>query len=339
METRNSKIETRESAWSANSQFRVPSFQFRVSSFDFRFSKYRHCPRVSLLVLALLTLTPPVRAQGDAEARVLQYIREHLQPGQPLIVTELYNKVFTQPDERQALGKLYNAFFRIPLFIAQYQEKLGRPPSLRVIAEQFDLKTPGAADVLLRVMETDPRVPRFLTRDPKSGEITRVDVEKIKSDERFGQALARQLGGWEGKAAPDFKLTRLAGGEISLADLRGQVALLYVWFTGCPPCMKETPDLVKLYGEFSARGFQVVAANADRVLGLAYDDAARLGYVRERGIKFPVVHWTRESDQAYGSIAVYPALFLIDRKGLVTQHWIGYVEAGELRRAVLKALP
>jgi len=181
-------------------------------------------------------------------------------------------------------------------------------------------------------------VPRFLTRDPKSGEITRVDVEKIKSDERFGQALARQLGGWEGQPAPEFKLTRLAGGEIGLADLRGQVALLYVWFTGCPPCMKETPDLVKLYGEFSARRFQVVAANADRVLGLAYDDAARLRYVRERGIQFPVVHWTRESDQAYGSIAVYPALFLIDRKGLVTQHWIGYVEAGELRQAVLKAL-
>jgi len=326
LENRKSKMEHR------------PLFDFRVSIFDFRLCIHRHCRRVSLLTVALLTLAAPARAQGNAEARVLQYIREHLQPGQPLIVTELYNKVFTQPDERQALGKLYNAFFRIPLFIAQYQEKLGRPPSLQVIAEQFDLKSPGAADVLLRVMETDPRVPRFLTRDPKSGEITRVDVEKIKNDERFGQALARQLGGWEGKPAPEFKLTRLEGGETALADLQGQVALLYVWFTGCPPCMKETPDLVKLYGEFSARGLQVVAANADRVLGLAYDDAARLRYVREHAIEFPVVHWTRESDQAYGSIAVYPALFLIDRKGLVSQHWIGYVEGGELRQAVLKAL-
>jgi len=290
------------------------------------------------MALSLAFLPLPARAQADAETRVLNYLRDHLQPGRPLVVTELYNQVFTQPDERRALERLYNAFFRIPLFTAQYQEKFGRPPSLRVIAEQFDLKTPGAADILLRVMETDPRVPHFLTRDSKTGEITRVDVEAIKGDERFGQALNRQLGGWEGKPAPEFSLERLKGGQISLADLQGEVALLYVWFTGCPPCMKETPDLVKLYREFSGRGFQVVGANADRVLGLAYDDAARLRYLNEKEVSFPVVHWTRESDQAYGGIAIYPTLFLINQKGLVTRHWIGYVESGDLRRAVAQEL-
>jgi thiol-disulfide isomerase/thioredoxin len=310
----------------------------RFSLFDFRSSGFGSYRRACLLALAFLISAAAARAQGDAEARVLAYIRDHLRPGQPLIVTELYNQVFTQPDERQALNKLYNAFFRIPLFIAQYEGKFGRPPSLQVIAEQFDLRTPGAADVLLRVMESDPRVPRFLTRDSKSGEITQVDVEKIKSNERFGQALSRQLGGWEGQPAPEFRFARLEGGEIALADLRGEVALLYVWFTGCPPCMKEAPELVKLYREFSARGFQVVAANADRVLGLAYDDAARFRYVREREITFPVVHWTRASDQAYGGISIYPTLFLIDRKGLVSRHWIGYVEPEALRRAIIKAL-
>src|SRR5271157_1531241 len=134
-------------------------------------------------------------ASSDAEVRVLDYIRTHLQPGQPLLVTDLYNRVFTQPDERQALNKLYNAFFRIPLFVANYQEKFKSPPTLAVIAEQFDLRSPAAADVLLRVMESDPRVPQFLTRDPKTGEITQVDVERIKADPKFGQALARQIGG------------------------------------------------------------------------------------------------------------------------------------------------
>ena len=38
---------------------------------------------------------------------------------------------------------------------------------------------------------------------PKTGEITHVDVERIKADPKFGQALARQIGGWEGKPAPD----------------------------------------------------------------------------------------------------------------------------------------
>ena len=282
-----------------------------------------------LLLSATLALSRP-----DAETRILQYIREHLRPGQPLVVTDLFNNVFTKPDERQALDKLYNAFFRIPLFVAQYQEKFGSPPSLKIISEQFDLRAPDAADVLLRVMESDPRVPHFLARDPKTGEITQVDVDEIRNDARFGQVLQRQLAGWEGKTAPELELRGIKGDTVSLGQLKGKVVLLYVWFTGCPPCMQETPDLVSLYHQLSARGFDIVGANADRFLGLSYDDAMRLRYIQERKIEFPIVHWTRQSDKAYGGISIYPALFLIDRKGVVFHHWIGYVPFSELRRAI-----
>lgn len=290
------------------------------------------------LVACLLLMPTLAQGQPDAETRVLNYIRDHLQPGQPLVVTDLYNKVFTQPDERRALEKLYSAFFRIPLFVAQYQKRYGRPPRLNEVSEQFGLHNAEAADILLRVMESDPRVPRFLSRDSKSGEITKVDVSMIESDERFGKILAHQLGGWEGRPAPDFTLSRLDGGEINSAALHGEVALLYVWFTGCPPCMKEAQDLVKLFRTFSGQGFQVIGANADELLGLAYDDAARRGYIQKEGITFPVVRWTRESNQAYGGITIYPTLFLIDRKGLVTGHWIGYVQPEDLRRAIAKTL-
>ncbi len=294
---------------------------------------------VPATLAAWLLLAPAVaNSQPDAETRVLNYVRDHLQPGQPLVVTDLYNNVFKQPDERRALEKLYNAFFRIPLFVAQYQTRYGRPPRLKEIAEQFSLHNSEGADILLRVMETDPRVPRFLSRDPKTGEITKVDVVMIQSDERFGKMLAHQLGGWEGRPAPDFTLARLDGGEINSAALRGEVALLYVWFTGCPPCMKEAPDLVKLFRTYSGQGFQVIGANADEFLGLAYDDNVRRVYIQKEGITFPVVRWTRESNQAYGGIAIYPTLFLMDRKGLVSGHWIGYVQPEELRRAISRAL-
>ncbi len=290
------------------------------------------CFALVLVILAGSTAT--ARASADAEARVLDYIRTHLQPGQPLRVTELYNQVFTQRDERQALNKLYNAFFRIPLFVADYQEKYKSPPSLAVIAEQFDLRAPNAADTLLRVMESDPRVPRFLTRDPKTGEITQVDVEKIKSDPRFGQALARQIGGFDGNPAPDLTLTRLGGGNVHLADLQGKVVLLEVWFTGCPPCMQEAPALVSLDQELSSHGLVILGANDDGNLGLDYDDSVRQKYVQEHHISYPIVNWTKESDQAYGGIAIFPTLFLIDRRGIIRNHWIGYVEPQILREAV-----
>jgi thiol-disulfide isomerase/thioredoxin len=218
--------------------------------------------------------------------------------------------------------------------VANYQEKYRHPPTLVVIAQQFDLGSPADADVLLRVMESDPRVPRFLARDPKTGEITHVDVELIKSDPKFGQALARQIGGWEGNAAPAAILERLGGGRVAIADFQGKVLLLEVWFTGCPPCMQEAPALSAIDRQFSARGLAIVGANADAVLGLDYDDAVRQRYVQEHHITYPIANWTTEADHAYGGISIFPTLFLIDRGGVVRNHWIGYVQPETLEKAI-----
>jgi peroxiredoxin len=287
-----------------------------------------------LAIVSLGSAVSEQTGQTAAEKRVLNYIRDHLQPGQPLLVTELYNKVFTRPEERKALDKLYGAFFRIPFFVAQYQEKFGSAPRLSVIAQQFDLPDAEAADVLLRVMESDPRVPHFLARDPATHEITKVDVEEIRRDPKFGQKLEHQLSGWDGKPAPAFRLPVLDGGEVDSGTLRGKVVLLYVWFTGCPPCMKETPALVALNREFGARGLSMIGANADHLLGLSYDDDVRHRYIKEQRVNFPVVHWTKESDTAYGNISIFRTLFLIDRKGVVIHHWVGFVPTEELERAI-----
>ncbi|HLW80372.1 MAG TPA: TlpA disulfide reductase family protein [Terriglobia bacterium] len=293
------------------------------------------------LMLAIAPAGPggAARAQaGDAEARVLGYIKDHLQPGQPVLISELYGKVFTQPAERQVLDKLYNAFFRIPLFLAEYQEKFGSPPTLKTVAQQFDLKTPDAADTLLRVMESDPRVPRFFVRDAHTGEITQVYVGIIRGDPRFAQAVSVHLSGWEGKPAPAFKLSGLDGHDLDSAELRNKVVLLYVWFTGCPPCMKETPAIVKLEHEIASPALVVVGANADQELGLGYDDQVRRRYVREQSIDYAIVNWSKESDAAFGRIAVFPTLFLIDRTGTIAGHWVGYTEPADLRSAIRRAL-
>ena len=287
-----------------------------------------------MLAVSLLVSALSGAASSDAERRVLEYVRDHLKPGQPLIVSELYSKVFAQPDERLALDKLYNAFFRIPLFVVEYQQKFGAPPNLTIIAQQFDLASARDAEVLLLVMEDDPRVPRFITRDAATGEITKVDVDAIKADPRFGRAIERHLGGWEGAPAPEFKLPRLTEGEVDLQSLRGKWVLLYVWFTGCPPCVKETPELVKLDSEFHASGLIVVGANADRVLGLGYDDTIRRRYVEQGHITFPVVHWTRESDSSYGNISIFPTLFLIGPNGVIMHHWVGFTAPEELKGAI-----
>ena len=51
-------------------------------------------------------------AQSSAQAKILNYIRDHLKAGQPVRVTDLYNTVFTTPEDHAALNKLYKDFFR-----------------------------------------------------------------------------------------------------------------------------------------------------------------------------------------------------------------------------------
>jgi thiol-disulfide isomerase/thioredoxin len=277
-------------------------------------------------------------AQTDRQAKILGYIRDHLQAGQPVRVTDLYNSVFTTPEDHAALSKLYKDFFRIPMFVAQYQQRFSAPPSLNTIAEQFSLKNPQEADTLLRVMETDPRVPKFITRDPATGEITKVDVEMIRNDPRFAQGAERELGGWVGRTAPTFDLVGPGDRHLSSVGLDGKVALLYVWFTGCPPCMKEAPELARLQREFGAKGFEVVGANADDLLGLGISDADHQRYAEKEGISFPIVRWTKDSNTAYGSISIYPTLFLISRQGRITGHWVGFTSPATLREAIEKAI-
>ena len=102
--------------------------------------------------------------------------------------------------------------------------------------------------------------------------------------------------------------------------------------------MQEAPALVSLDRELSARGLVIVGANADRILGLDYDDSVRQRYVQEHHITYPIVNWTKEGDQAYGGISIFPTLFLIDRKGVVRDHWIGYVQPETLRKAIAGSL-
>ena len=116
------------------------------------------------LVLAVLLAAPQA---PPAEARVVEYLKANVKPGQPVVVSELYNTVFTGPEERAALNRLFNTFFKMPLYMAQHQKAAGKPPTLAEIAEQFRFQVPGQADVMLR--DHGVRPPHADVHDPRRG--------------------------------------------------------------------------------------------------------------------------------------------------------------------------
>src|SRR5438874_2341670 len=55
--------------------------------------------------------------------------------------------------------------------------------------------------------------------------------------------------------APDLALPQLDGTQLTLRDLRGQVVLINVWATWCPPCRAEMPAIQQSYAAYRDRGF------------------------------------------------------------------------------------
>src|SRR2546429_463365 len=85
----------------------------------------------------------------------------------------------------------------------------------------------------------------------------------------------------KGQKAPDFTLTTLKGGKLSLGSLKGKVVLLDFWAQWCEPCKKELPELEKLAKDYAGRVI-VVGVNIDK----QRDNAERLA--RQFGLSFEV---------------------------------------------------
>ena len=275
---------------------------------------------------------------SPVETRIVEYLKTHVTPGRPVVVSDLYNNVFKTPEEQKALERLYNTFFKIPMFIVQYNTGSKRIPTLREISEQFNFNVPGEADVILRVMESDPRVPKFIERNPKTGEITKVDIDSIKASPQFSRVIERTITGFEGKQAPAFSIAAYNGKPVSSDQYAGQPHLVYFWFTNCPPCVKTSPILAELYNKYAPKGFKVVGSNADKVLELPYDDKVRADYAKKYGFNFTLAHLNTQMQQNYGGVSVFPTMFFVDKTGTIVKHFVNFQEKATLEAAIQQTL-
>ncbi len=287
---------------------------------------------IALILTALLFQAP------NAEQRIIEYLKTHVTPGRQVVVSELYNNVFKTPEERKVLDRLFNTFFKIPMFIVQYNATSKKIPTLRELSEQFNFTVPGEADVMLRIMEADPRVPKFIQRNPKTGEITKVDIPAIQASPQFGKVLERSITGWEGREAPPFAITSLDGKPVTSQQVSGQAHLIYFWFTNCPPCVRSAPILAELYNQYAAKGFKIIGANADRFLELPYDDKVRADYVKKYGFKFSIGHLNPQMQQAYGGVSVFPTMFFVDKKGTIVKLFVNFQDKPVLEQAIQSTL-
>jgi cytochrome c biogenesis protein CcmG/thiol:disulfide interchange protein DsbE len=111
--------------------------------------------------------------------------------------------------------------------------------------------------------------------------------------------------------APDFTLSSLNGTKVMLSDLNGQVALINIWATWCPPCPAEMPTIETSYEQYREQGFTVLAIN------LQEDPRTVAAFMRDYKLTFPaLLDLDGQVSRMYQAISL-PSSFFVDRKGVI----------------------
>jgi thiol-disulfide isomerase/thioredoxin len=119
-----------------------------------------------------------------------------------------------------------------------------------------------------------------------------------------------------GDKAPVLALPDLSGTMRPLLSYRGQVVVLNVWASWCPPCIKEMPSLERLHAA-APQGVVVVTVSVDEDLA----EAKRL--VQKLGLTFPVMLDPGGERLATWGTVKYPETWIIGRDGVVLDRVIG----------------
>jgi thiol-disulfide isomerase/thioredoxin len=105
------------------------------------------------------------------------------------------------------------------------------------------------------------------------------------------------------------------GEPLDLADLRGEVVVVNVWWSGCAPCIKEMPMLVQAEEELDPDLVEFVGIN---IRDASADNAA--AFERQVGVDYPSLYDPgSEALLAFGSYQplATPSTVLLDRDGRV----------------------
>jgi len=130
-------------------------------------------------------------------------------------------------------------------------------------------------------------------------------------------------------SAPELALHSLDGKPVSLTAYRGQVVLVNLWATWCPPCKEEMPALESYYRKHAKDGFSVVAVND----GDPTSDVEQ--FVEDYQLTFPV--WLDPTyigtTKAFKTLNL-PSSYVINRDGQVVLSWVGGINQKNLEQFV-----
>ena len=153
-----------------------------------------------------------------------------------------------------------------------------------------------------------------------------------KQEARQAEAKKIQAGLVEGMKFPDFNEKDTASKPLSIANYKDKVVLVDFWATWCGPCVAELPNVLKTYGKYHDKGFEIIGISLDA-------DQQKFGsFIKQKNMTwrqyFDGQGWNNKLAVKYG-IESIPATFLLDGEGKIIAKDL---RGEELEQAVAKAL-
>lgn len=143
-----------------------------------------------------------------------------------------------------------------------------------------------------------------------------------------GDGTVTQLAPAQRKDPVVFSGTTLSGTPLDVRDLRGDVVVVNVWASWCPPCIAEADDLQEVHRQTAARGVRFVGIDTDT------DVAAARAHERRFRVTYPSIRSDggRVLLQLRGSLppTATPSTLVLDREGRVAARVLGRVSASTL---------
>lgn len=134
-----------------------------------------------------------------------------------------------------------------------------------------------------------------------------------------------------GKAAPDFRLERLDGSELSLHELLGRPVVLNFWTTWCVECRTEAPELDAFHRRF---GEKVAVIGID----MREPGSVVQRFVDEFDLSYPILLDRSQRVARSYRVTGVPETWVLDAGGIARYHHIGPISYAELEQVVASLL-
>lgn len=154
-------------------------------------------------------------------------------------------------------------------------------------------------------------------------------------------AIARSTAGFaplSGPAPDIVSDTWLNGVPAKMSELRGKVVLVEFWTLSCGSCREQEPYIKQWSERYRSQGLEVIAVHAPE-----FNHERELNSVRAR-VEQAEIHYPVAIDNDYTNWnhyrnQVWPALYLVDKRGLLRHRKIGagdYADTEQKIQALLQ---